>query len=291
MRARSALFTLFGDVVRPAGGEAWLTTLTECMAALGFTPEATRTALHRMASDGWVEPRRVGRYAAYRLTDRGVDRLEEAAARIYRLRAVAWDGRWRLVVSPPVGRDAALARSLGWMGFGRLAGDTWVSPHAHGARLETILVEHRARDALRFVTDARDTDPERDRRIVATAWNLDALRDAHAAFVDRWRDVEAPGEPAEAFATRVRLVHDWRAFLHLDPGLPASLLPDEWLGDEAAACFRSLYEAVEQPAWRFYETLATDTPRGLLDAPRPADVAGPFGTDLDALQTRTGTSP
>ena len=28
MRARSALFTLFGDVVRPMGGEAWLSTIT-----------------------------------------------------------------------------------------------------------------------------------------------------------------------------------------------------------------------------------------------------------------------
>nr|MDP9405406.1 hypothetical protein [Actinomycetota bacterium] len=128
MRARSALFTLFGDVVRPAGGDAWLTALTGCMGALGFTPEATRTALHRMAAEGWVEPSRVGRYAAYRLTDRGVDRLEEAAARIYRLRAVDWDRRWRLLVCPGAGRDAELARALRWMGFGQLSADVWASP-------------------------------------------------------------------------------------------------------------------------------------------------------------------
>jgi phenylacetic acid degradation operon negative regulatory protein len=288
MRARSALFTLFGDVVRPAGGEAWLATLTGCMGALGFTPEATRTALHRMAAEGWVDPRRVGRYAVYRLTDRGVDRLEEAAARIFRLRRVDWDGRWRFLVGPSVNRRPDLARALRWMGFGRLSGDTWVSPHAHGERLTTVLAEHDASDGvLRFVTDPRDTDPARDRQVVATAWDLGGLRDAHAAFIARWSAEIAPDEAQAAFATRVTLVHDWRAFLHLDPGLPASLLPDDWLGDAAAGCFRRVYEAVERPAWRFYDGLATAAPGGLLAGSDAGEVASPFATGLHVLQTRT----
>src|SRR5688500_18996369 len=128
MRARSALFTLFGDVVRPAGGDAWLTTLTACMQSLGFTPEATRTALHRMAAEGWVAPTKVGRFAAYRLTELGVERLDEAAARIYRLRAADWDGHWHILVSPGAGRDPEVSRELRWLGHGRLSADVWVSP-------------------------------------------------------------------------------------------------------------------------------------------------------------------
>lgn len=284
MRARSALFTLFGDVVRPTGGEAWLVTLTGCMAALDFTPEATRTALHRMAAEGWVEPRRVGRYAAYRLTARGEDRLEEAAARIYRLRASAWDGCWRLLVSPGLARRPAAARALRWMGFGRLSGDTWVSPHDHGGRLQALLDEHDLGDALRFVSAPSDADPERDRQIVATAWDLAALRAAQADFVARWRAVRPAGEPRAAFVTRVNLVHDWRAFLHLDPGLPRSLLPDDWLGDEAAACFREVYEAVEEPAWAFHDALCAHAPAR--PGRRVATPRSPFH-DLPALQRRT----
>ena len=47
MRARSALFTLFGDVVRPMGGEAWLSTITAAMGTLAFDiadPDGARLA-------------------------------------------------------------------------------------------------------------------------------------------------------------------------------------------------------------------------------------------------------
>lgn len=292
MRARSALFTLFGDIVRPAGGDAWLSTLTECMSALGFSAEATRTALHRMAAEGWVAPRKVGRYAAYRLTPRGVDRLEEAATRIYRLRAAEWDGRWRLLIGLPAGRDAQLSRALTWMGFGRLSADVWASPHSHGSRLTRLLDGHPgAATTVGFVGESAGAQASRptteaDQRIVAAAWDLAELRQAHAAFIDRWRDAGAGDEPRAAFTTRIQLVHHWRSFLFLDPGLPAALLPADWLGDEAAKVFRTLYEAVDAGAWRFYDQLVAAGP----PLPRTPDTGAasgddsPFARGLDALQ-------
>ncbi|WP_018655608.1 PaaX family transcriptional regulator C-terminal domain-containing protein [Actinomadura flavalba] len=41
----------------------------------------------------------------------------------------------------------------------------------------------------------------------------------------------------QAFATRTRLVHEWRKFLFEDPGLPAELLPEGWPGSAAARRF------------------------------------------------------
>lgn len=286
MHARSALFTLFGDVVRPSGGEAWLSTLAACMGALGFSPEATRTALHRMATEGWVQPRRAGRYAAYRLTERGIDRLEEAAARIYRLRSTDWDGRWRLLVAPDAQRHGDLARALRWMGFGLLGTETWVSPHDHGARLNRVLDEHGHRPLATFATDAAQADPARDRAIVAEAWDLADLREGHAGFLDTWRDTHTPADPEAAFRTRVRLVHHWRSFLFSDPGLPVSLLPTDWLGDEAFACFRDLYAAVETPSWAFYAQARAGAPAARGDgdlAPARNPSADPFARGLAAL--------
>jgi phenylacetic acid degradation operon negative regulatory protein len=40
-----------------------------------------------------------------------------------------------------------------------------------------------------------------------------------------------------AFAARSSLVHSWRKFLFVDPGLPAALLPLDWPGTKAAAWF------------------------------------------------------
>ena len=258
MRARSALFTLFGDVVRPAGGDAWLTTITACMGALGFTPQATRTALHRMAAEGWVAPTRVGRFSAYRLTERGAVRLDEAAARIYRLRAADWDGRWHLLVSPGAGRDAAVARELQWSGHGRLSADVWVSPHEQGESLADLLAAANL-TAHRFTT-MNGGDPAEDARIVATAWDLRELRTAHGVFIETWREVGTPADPQEAFTTRIKLVHHWRSFLFLEPGLPGKLLPADWLGDAAGEVFRSLYDGVDQAAWRYYDGLRSDAP-------------------------------
>lgn len=259
MRARSALFTLFGDVVRPAGGDAWLTTLTSCMVALGFTPEATRTALHRMAAEGWVAPTRAGRFAAYRLTPAGVERLDEAAARIYRLRAADWDGRWHLVLSREASRNTALARELQWSGHGRLSDDLWISPHPQGARLEQLLAAHGAQESLRFERAAVG-DPAENARIVASAWDLTELHQAHAAFLHTWEHTRAPRDPEAAFVLRIRLVHHWRSFLFLDPGLPPAVLPADWLGDRAAAVFRSRYDAVNDAAWGYYDTVAAGAP-------------------------------
>ncbi|MPZ71979.1 MAG: hypothetical protein GEU74_01905 [Nitriliruptorales bacterium] len=291
MKARSALFTLFGDVVRPAGGDAWLSTITTCMGALGFTPEATRTALHRMAAEGWVVPRRSGRYSAYRLTDAGVERLEEAAARIYRLRAADWDGRWHVLVCPAAGRVGEVARELQWSGHGRLSADVWVSPHPQGRRLTRLLTTHELGDAaVRFDT-VTAADPVENQRIVAAAWDVSELRHAHETFIEQWSRATAPHDPQTAFTTRIRLVHHWRSFLFMDPGLPRELLPDDWLGELAATVFRSLYEAVDAPAWRFYDSVVQSAPplgdtEG--DAPvRPLRLheSNPFVHGLDAMTT------
>lgn len=244
MRARSALFTIFGDVVQPAGGEAWLATLTAFMDTLGFSPEATRTALHRMAAEGWVAPRRAGRYAAYRLTPRGQERLSEAAGRIFTLRAADWDKQWRLLVHRGRGRAGmpeAVARELGWVGFGRLTPDVWISPHPHDAHVDELLQRADLLDAVHRFTTSGD-----DERLVAAAWDLSQLRAAHEEFLRTWSGARLPARPREAFAARIRLVHHWRGFLFLDPGLPEALLPDDWLGQEATELFQRRHAALRE---------------------------------------------
>lgn len=280
MRARSALFTLFGDVVRPSGGVVWLGALTACMAALDISAQATRTALHRMATEGWVEPLRTGRYAAYRLTDRGEERLDAAAARIYRLRAREWDGAWRLLYTPePVRRSDAVS-ALRWWGHGRLDAALWVSPHPPH---RDVLALPELADALRFTT-ATDGDGARDATIVARAWDLAAITAAHTRFLAGWpADLDVSDDPTAAFSTRERLVHHWRSFLFLDPGLPRPLEPPGWRGDEAAARFRLLWERHEAAAWAFYDAASADLPDPPGAQP-PTRHQTPFSADRRTLR-------
>jgi phenylacetic acid degradation operon negative regulatory protein len=52
----------------------------------------------------------------------------------------------------------------------------------------------------------------------------------------------------EAFADYVRLLTDWRQLPYLDPGLPAELLPANWIGLRAAELFFTLRAQLEEAA-------------------------------------------
>ena len=62
-----------------------------------------------------------------------------------------------------------------------------------------------------------------------------------------WEQDGLPGE-REAFADYVRVLTDWRRLPYLDPGLPAELLPDGWVGIWAADLFFALRARLEEPA-------------------------------------------
>ena len=63
-----------------------------------------------------------------------------------------------------------------------------------------------------------------------------------------------PDTPDEVvFATRSRLVHEWRKFLFRDPGLPAELLPARWAGRQAAEVFDAESARLLPAASRFVD--------------------------------------
>jgi ring-1,2-phenylacetyl-CoA epoxidase subunit PaaA len=259
--ARSLLISLLGDVVLPSGGQAWGAALTRGMQAMGVSEGATRQALRRLVEQDLITSERHGRQAQYRLTDRGRRRFEEAADRIYLRRDLAWDGQWRLLTYTFAERDRgardALRRELTWMGYGSIGPGTWVCPWDLGTRLEVVLDTHRVAGDVEVFTSVHGGE---DAALAARAYDLDALRRAHANFLDDLAadHDEAPATDLDALAARVLLVHRWRKFLFLDPGLPDDLVPANWLGDRAVRAFVDRYRQVEQPAWEAWDGIVAD---------------------------------
>jgi phenylacetic acid degradation operon negative regulatory protein len=256
MHARSALFDLYGDHLRPRGGTAPVAALVRLLASLDITAPAVRTAISRMVRQGWLAPTRVAGGRGYALTERAHQRLDDAAARIYRTRDVQWDGYWDLLVVDPVQHRSSRERvrsGLAFLGYAPLTDSTWISPFP-SAEVDAVLQAEKA-TAARFA--ARDGDP----RVRANkAWDLEALGTAYA----RWHEeaqqlVRAPEEPKasspdeQAFATRSRLVHEWRKFLFVDPGLPPELLPVDWPGHGAAGFFAEEAARLMPAASRFVD--------------------------------------
>jgi phenylacetic acid degradation operon negative regulatory protein len=130
---------------------------------------------------------------------------------------------------------------LAWEGFGSLGGGLWISPHAEreGA-LAGILDAGSTGELLAFRAEiAAINDP---RKLIAEAWDLDAVADAYRAFHRRFSRL-CPRDAAATFRAQTQLVHEWRRFPFLDPDLPESLLPGRWPRGRAHDLFRSLHHA------------------------------------------------
>ena len=54
-RTGSIVITVFGDAIVPRGGSVWLGTLLEFFETLDIDASVVRTAMSRLAADGWFE--------------------------------------------------------------------------------------------------------------------------------------------------------------------------------------------------------------------------------------------
>lgn len=241
MQARSALFDLYGDHLRPRGGRAPVAALVKLLAPLGIAPPAVRTAVSRMVRQGWLHPLRLSAGPGYLLTPKAGRRLDEAAARIYRTTKIGWDGRFDLIAldAPLARRDRQrLAANLTYLGYGMLNEGTWVATRP-GEDIDALLTEA----GIRFerFTSTHIAGTPGAMAVVRQAWDLAEIGEAYEQFVAEQRPmvgaITVRSDDEEAYAARFRLVHAWRTFLFRDPQLPPALLPERWPGTSAAAFF------------------------------------------------------
>lgn len=262
MQARSALFDLYGDYLRPRGGRAPVAALVKLLAPLGIAPPAVRTAVSRMVRQGWLHPLRLVSGPGYLLTPKAARRLDEASARIYRTGRASWDGRFDLILlCAPVGRRDA--QRLSFLGYGMLDERAWVAPRT-AEEIDTVLLE--AGVAYERFSASHTAGSPGVTDVVGRAWNLDAIGQAYEEFIATQRPVvtaiNARSSDEAAYAARFQLVHAWRSFLFRDPQLPATLLPSRWPGLSAATFFDKHAARLRPSADRFVERCLASASRG-----------------------------
>jgi len=239
--ARSVLFTVLGELVLPAGGEAWTSAFIDVFGRLGVEEKAARQALTRTAADGWLSSERVGRRTLWRLTPAAERLLRDGTERIFGFTAVAadWDGRWTIVIArtPETERAARhmLRTRLGWAGFGHVMPGVWLSPRGdRGDEVRRILDEARLPDGYLFAAEYQGGGSPA--AMVGQAWDLAELARRYDEFIAAFGGAIAPGSP-DPLVRVIDLVHAWRRFPWIDPGLPAQFLPVPWSGTAAAEVF------------------------------------------------------
>jgi phenylacetic acid degradation operon negative regulatory protein len=257
---------VYGDAILPRGGSVWLGTLTRFFEALGIGEGAVRTAMSRLAADGWLVRSRVGRNSFYRLADKGRDTFAAATEHIYNPPALPWSGAFDLAILPTQNGERETARAaLQNAGFGSPSPGLWIAPH--GGALPDA-----ADGVLRLTASA---EPDIAARLAAVAWPLAHTAEGYGRFIALFEplgDALARGtalSETDSFVARILLIHAYRRVILRDPILPAALLPSDWPGQEARTLCGRIYHAVLAPSegWLDRNALCETGP---LPGPGPA---------------------
>jgi phenylacetic acid degradation operon negative regulatory protein len=244
-RTGSIVITVFGDAIVPRGGSVWLGTLLEFFKGIDIDSGVVRTAMSRLATDGWLERSKVGRNSFYRLVKKGQQTFDVATAHIYDPPPLDWTGRFELLLIPASEDRDAAREALKNAGFGSPLPGVWVAPSG-------VPVPAEAASAIRLEISAED---DSGRRLLSQSWPLDRTADAYAKFIKTfeplraWMSREALSD-ADAFTARILLIHHYRRVVLRDPLLPSALLPVDWPGRAGRSLcgqiYRGLLPASEQ---------------------------------------------
>jgi phenylacetic acid degradation operon negative regulatory protein len=258
--ARSVLFTVLGELVLPTGGEAWTSAFIDVFGRLGVEEKAARQALMRTAADNWLSSERVGRRTVWRLTPAAERLLRDGTERIFGFAAVAedWDGRWTIVIArtPETERAARhmIRTRLRWAGFGNVLPGVWISPRRdRGAEVGQILADAGLPDGYQFAAEYEGGNSLA--AMVGHAWDLDDLARRYDDFLQAFSEPASP----DPLVRVIELVHAWRRFPWIDPGLPAQFLPAPWSGTAAAKLFARLHAEWADEAIAEWKQLLTRT--------------------------------
>jgi phenylacetic acid degradation operon negative regulatory protein len=266
MNARRAIFEIYLDYVQYYGGSIRLRSLLALGNELELSTTAMRAALCRLCRQGWLQATPWEKQSYYALTEMGRERVEEAAPRIFTPQVEKWDGQWTILTySLPERlrpcRDR-LRRELTWLGFGPLLPSIWISPHP-AVELTLRHLAQRQLDGFVHLFRARHVNSLAHGDLVERCWNLKTVQRQYAKFTRHWEPAwhdfqarfKAGDPPAESvcFACKMRLLHEYGKFLHIDPGLPAELLPASWPGTTAWRVFRECYLLLAERALNFFE--------------------------------------
>jgi phenylacetic acid degradation operon negative regulatory protein len=254
VRAGSLIVTLYGDAIVPRGGSLSLGDITRIMQLFRIEGGPVRTAISRLATEKWLERRKVGRNTFYRLSKAGEGEFARATKRIYfpGPAAAAKGVRLALLHGGTASRPSQ-RKSLEAAGFAPLNALTYVSADPDAA-LKNVKGIH-----LVEVAPSGGVI-----EILRTSYNLDELAARYREFIalfTKLRDALAKGAALDgsgALIVRLLLIQEFRRIVLRDPALSPDLLPPGWPGEAARQLAADIYGRVLAAAERELDRCQAD---------------------------------
>lgn len=260
-----------GSWLREIGGWIASAHVVDLLGHAGVSPASARTNLSRLKAKGLLVGEAVDGAAGYRLADEAHPMLARGDRRIYGHRQMLPDDWMVVVFSVPEAQRRLrhqLRAQLTWLGCGSVAPGVWIGPGHLFAETRQVLSEVGLAEHTTLLRTATPAVEGSLAEAVARWWDLPALNARYKQFIARHEPValrwlsgtagdspdDSAGERADvdrqAFADYLHVVDDWRSIPYLDPGLPAELLPDYWVGDRGVALFAELHVRLHAPSLR-----------------------------------------
>ncbi|MEO1494729.1 MAG: PaaX family transcriptional regulator C-terminal domain-containing protein [Pseudomonadota bacterium] len=216
LRTWSVIVSVFGDTALTRGSRMPASVLGQILAPLGIEPGAMRTALSRLAKDGWIESERSGRTSTYKLTAPALSESGVASQAIYGRTRPVTEASPRLMLWPE-NRDIPVDARL--IPLRRGAG-LWLGGEIPAALLSGALM----------AAEISDPIPDWVQAVVASPELADQIHELMTCF-QPLRDLMQGSPtllPVEAVAARVALTHAWRRIALRVPRVPNDFLPEHW---------------------------------------------------------------
>ncbi|MFF0316640.1 PaaX family transcriptional regulator C-terminal domain-containing protein [Micromonospora sp. NPDC005252] len=276
---KQLLLAFFGEhVVDAATGPIRASALINVLEGADVAAPATRATLDRLVHSGILARSRSGRETLFSLTEHGAAVLREATDRVRGPRPFDPQGSgWTLVTfSIPEGQRMLrhrLRSTLTWEGFAPLRDGLWLAPGEVdlAGSLERLRQDLAPNTVVAF--HARELAGFPIGESVRAAWDIEAIRRAHLAFIEVWDDLSALTMAPSALTVRTMLVADWLALLRADPRLPAEFMDAEWPAPRSVRTYRRVHDKLaEASAAEFAELVAARpaTRRRIGSADRPS---------------------
>lgn len=253
--------TMLGTYVRQPGQQAWSGGMVALLGEHGFSVEASRAALNRLATRGLIGRVKRRREVFYQLTEKAQELLTEGDERIFRFGRGARDGRrwtvlWHSLPEHSRMERARLATRLRFLGFGSVQDATWLAPHDREKEVVALLRSLEIADYA-YVLVGEPAAALNVSTVVDEAWDLDEVTRQYEQFVAefdvlRTKRSRAELSDGEAFVARTRAIHSFRRFPFLDPELPDEFMPDPLLRPRVIRLFDVVFDDLREPAERHF---------------------------------------
>jgi phenylacetic acid degradation operon negative regulatory protein len=272
LSAWSLIVSFLGDAIGPRGGVVSASTLQTLMQRLGIGHGAVRTAVSRLAAEGWIERSREGRNSFYALSGDVGETVLSAERRIYAASSLLpADTPKSLIISAEPLSDTSI-RGLETAGALQLAPQVILcfasaADLPEGLRLPGATVA----DAPVLIPGTALIEKLAKARHVA---EIQALRQAYLPVRAALDHAPAP-QPEDAMALRCLMIHEWRRLALRVLAIPADLIQPDDPEPETRALVASIYARVLAPSEAWLDASAA-MPSGPLPPP-DARLAQRFG--------------